>query len=389
MAKHNFTPASAATDPRLATLRGSAPQRSPSVRVLAAYAQHTDCTLATLGFAAGVDLDRLLRGTPYQPALGQSPFAFARGLQFEEQLRRNGYEPIIRLLEAEGGVTLPAPRVVNLRTKEPMAERSNKTLALLAQIIRHDPTAPHLLDGAILRGDIGGVLAHFEADAVAACLGEQFRVAEVKSFPRVDERIDPDKLGSALDQVAVYILLARREIDRLGGDGDRLVSDLALLITPRNVGLTPTLSVQSVGQRVSRVERLLAAVPRAADVAASVPTGLSFGPISDARQPAERRVTLLHDLADRVGTAYRPGCLTTCGNAFFCRERAFQAGSPCLVGSAATRLLPGVDSLGRAAQLSRGATPQPEEAPAAALLDGAGQLYDELTAGSPTQRRRA
>ena len=40
---------------QLAALRGSAPRRSPNVRTLAAYSQHTDCNLATLGFAAGVD----------------------------------------------------------------------------------------------------------------------------------------------------------------------------------------------------------------------------------------------------------------------------------------------------------------------------------------------
>src|SRR4051812_47396544 len=43
-------------------IRGIAPRRSPTVRVLSALAQHTDCNLATLGFLADVDFDRLLTG---------------------------------------------------------------------------------------------------------------------------------------------------------------------------------------------------------------------------------------------------------------------------------------------------------------------------------------
>src|SRR5262249_35002161 len=204
----------------------------------------------------------------------------------------------------------------------------------------------------------GGAAPFCEADAAAAHLAGQARAPEIKSFPKVDGRIDPDKLGAALDQVAIYILLARREVDRLGGDGDRLVSDLALLITPRNVGLTPTLSVPPAGQRLAPPPALLASVPVAAPPAAAAPPrGASFGPVGDASRPAERRLALLHDLADRVGTSYRPACLGSCGNAFFCRERAFRAGSPCLLGPGAVRLLAGVGSLGRAGGLARGAGP--------------------------------
>jgi hypothetical protein len=395
MANKTSTLLAATADPRLEALRGTAPRRSPTVRALAAYAAHSDCALATLGFAAGVDFDRLLRGTPCQPSAGQSPFAFARGLQFEERLRQNDYALLLGLLQARAGAPLPSPRIVNLRTSKGMAERSRKTLELLRQIVRGEPAAPHLIDGAVLRGWVGGVLAYFEADAVAACLGNQLQVAEVKSFPKVDERIDPDKLGAALDQAAVYILLARQEIDRVHGCGAQMVSERALLITPRNVGLTPTLSEQPVVQRIARIEGLLASVPRAADVAAAVPAGLSFEPIGDEKQPARRRLELLSELADRVGTAYKPACLTTCGNAFFCRERAFRAGSPCVVGTGAVRQLPGVDSLARAAQLSAGEAPTAVERPAAELLAGAGALYDAVAAstspGKPedTQRRPA
>jgi hypothetical protein len=373
-------PSATSLSARVQHLRGNAPQRGRSVRVLAAFAGHTDCPLATLGFAAGVNFDQVLGGTRYAPRFGQSPFAFARGHQFEALLRRGGHAAFLGLLEAERGGPLAAPRVVNLRDGTPIEARAARAEELLRRLVRGSADVPHLIDGLVLAATVGGEPAHFEADALATCLGGQAHVAEVKSFPRVDDRIDPDRLAAAVDQAALYIELLRRALDRLGGDGERLVSDRALLVTPRNVGLTPVLSGLDVGRRVGRARTLLASLPSTTEVIASAPAGASFGPIANRGAPEDRRVALLHDLADGVGTAYKPACLADCGNAFFCRERAFRAGSPCVVGPSAVRLLPGVGSLGRAAELTRGAVPEPEEAAAGALLAEAGGLLDALAA---------
>ncbi len=229
---------------------------------------------------------------------------------------------------------------------------------------------------------------HYHALAARAADGE-LRVAEVKSFPKVDDRVDPDQLGSALDQSAVYVLLTCDMVAGLGGDPARLVSDRVMLITPRNVGLTPTLSEQRVTARVTRMRRVLAAIPSAGDVAAAVPAGIAFGPVADSDAEEQSRLDRLHDIADRVGTAYTPGCLSTCGNARFCRDRAVRAGSPCVTGPTAVRLLPEVVTLGRAESLTRGATPTPAETPAAALLERAGRLIDEATPPLAPSRRTA
>lgn len=380
---------------RLERIRGSASHRSPTVRALAAFSQHTDCRLAALGFAAGVDFDRLLTGTDFQAPFGQSPFAFQRGLAFENLLRKDKYAATIELLGSMLALPPSGARIVNLRKGYPkgrdgMKLRAQDTLDLLAAIVRGDPAAPHLIDGAVLTGVVGGLPAYFEADALAACASGIIRAAEVKSFSKVDDRVDPDKLGAALDQVAFYILLAREAILRLGGDPERLVSDLALLITPRNVGLTPTLSEQKVDARVRRARTLLDKVPSAVDVAASVPERLSFGPVADTTYDRRLRLDVLNDIADKVGTAYGPSCLSTCGNARFCRSRAFGKAAPCLMGTSTVRQLPGVDNLRRAEELTHGATPAPAEAPVAALLEEAGRLYDAVAGPqvptTPTKR---
>jgi hypothetical protein len=387
---------SLALERRLEQVRGGSPGRSPNVRVLAGYAQHVGCNLATLSFAAGVDFDRLLAKTRFQVTFGQSPFAIGRGLAFEKLLRADDYAALRALFRGLPGFPSSGARVVNLREGYPkdstaMPRRAADTLKLLRQIVRGEPTAPHLIDGAVLTATIGGRIAYFEADALAAWADALLHAAEVKSFPKVDERVDPDKLAAALDQVAVYILLTRDAVLRLGGDPERLVSDQALLVTPKNVGLTPTLSAQRVTRRIERNRKLLDSIPDPAEVVAGVPGGLSFGPVADTTADERMRLNVLHDLADRVGTCYEPSCLATCGNARFCRDRAFRAALPVLSGTTAVRMLPGVATLGRAEELTRGAAPAAQEAPAAALLERAGRLYDSVsgptaTPEAPTRR---
>ncbi len=383
---------------RLAAVRGPAPRQSPNVRVLAGYAQHIRCNLATLGFAAGVNFDRLLARTRFQVPFGRSPFAIGRGLAFEKLLRVDDYAATRELFRALPGFPVSGARVVNLREGYPrdgtaLARRAADTLNLLDQILRAEPSAPHLIDGAVLSTSIGGRTAYFEADALAAWAANMIRAAEVKSFPKVDERVDPDKLGAALDQVAIYILLTRNAVHSLGSDPERLVSDKALLVTPKNVGMTPTLSEQRVTRRIERHRKLLESIPDPADVVASVPSALSFGPVTDTTADQRVRLDVLTDLADRVGTCYEPNCLSTCGNAKFCRERAFRAGTPTVAGTGAVHLLPEFLTLGRAEELTRGAAPSAAEAPAAAILERAGRLYDEATsspgkATGPTLARR-
>jgi hypothetical protein len=368
----------------LDAIRGNAPRRSPNVRVLAGYAQHMNCGLANLGFAAGVNFDRLLAKTRFQSPFGQSPFAIGRGLAFEKLLRANDYAAIRQLFGALPGFPGSGARIVNLRNGYPkdragMARRSEDTLELLRQIAAGEPTAPHLIDGAVLTATISGRPAYFEADALSARASDLIYAAEVKSFPKVDDRVDPDKLGAALDQVAIYILLTRDAVLRLGGDPEKMVSDLALLVTPKNIGMTPTLSEQRVTRRIERNRKLLASIPDPADVVASLPRRFSFAPVADTKLNERVRLDVLNDIADRVGICYEPSCLADCGNAKFCRERTFRAGTPNVAGTSAVRLLPEIRTLDRAAELSRGTTPATAEAPTAVLLERAGRLYDRAT----------
>jgi len=379
---------------RLAALAGAAPRRSPNVRTLARFAANSKCALASLGFAAQVDFDKLLVKTRFEVPFGQSPFAFRRGNLFEDTLRKDDYLPMRQLLASELGGDPKDAKVINLRlgypkSREGMAQRADATRGIIARILADAADAPNLIDGAVLQRRVGGVLAHFEADAVAAQFGSPILAGEIKSFPTVDGQADPDKVGAAISQVAIYVLLLRELVEELGGDAAR-VSGRALLITPKNTGLQPTLTSKEIGREVDRASRILSDAPRAVDIAAALPTELpSFEVVASAKLSEDQRVDAASQLADAVGTCYGPGCLSSCGMSRLCRERAYASGSPTRIGGSLVRLLPGITSLDRAGQLADGATPSVDEVPVAHELTRAAELLDTITEpGVPNKRKR-
>lgn len=210
-------------------------------------------------------------------------------------------------------------------------------------------------------------------------------VGEIKSFPTVDGRADPEKVGAAISQVAIYILLLRDLVAYVGAKPE-IVSAEALLITPLNTGLRPTMTIKAVGREVDRAQRILTQVPGAAEIADAVPDDVPrFEQIADRAAPEGVRIEDANRLADVVGTTYRPACLSACGLSRLCRDRAHVAGEPARVGGALTRLLPGICSLDRVRELADGKLASPEEQPVAEQLLRAARLRERLAlAGRPT-----
>jgi hypothetical protein len=364
------------------------------VRRLAAFANVHSCPTAAAAFAARVDTNRALAGTVLEMPFGQSPFAIGRGVAFEAFLRRHGHAELRRVLTVGLGVDFSAAAIENLRegyqpNEKGRMMRASVTRSRMLEIVT-SPSEPVVLDGAVLRADVGGLPAFFEADEMAIGVGGVIVVGENKSWPIVDGRpTDEDALGSALDQAATYVLLGRRVLDEAGLDPG-LVSGAAVLVTPRNTGLAPVLHRQDVDGRVRRVERLLHAVPSVTEIAATVPPSVTFDRVADASQPEETRIEAFAEVADTLGNEYEPvSCLSSCGFAWACRRCSFEAAAPSLMGGQVSRALPGVVRLGRVAELSRGAPPSAVEAPVAASIARAGRLLDEALPVAPASQRRS
>lgn len=395
MAKRRSTKITTGAGDALAAVRGQAPRTRPNVRRLAAFANVHSCPTAAVAFAAGVDTNRAFTGSRLEMPFGQSPFAIGRGVAFENLLRQHGHAELRRVLTEGLGIDFALAPVENLREGyQPnhigLKMRASVTKNHMKDIARGLP-GPVILDGAVLQAEIGGLPASFEADEMAIGVEGGILVGENKSWPVVDGRpTDEDALGSALDQAATYALLGRHTLDAAGIDPDRVSGDV-VIVTPRNTGLTPVLHRQNVDSRIRRIECLLAAVPKVSEIASDIPAGLTFDGVADAAADDDQRLEAFSEITDELGNAYEPGsCLTSCGFAWACRECAFGVGHPALAGGVVARALPGVVTLGRVADLGRGAPASAAEAPAAGPIARAGRLYDEaVPVPAPTRRRSA
>jgi hypothetical protein len=376
-------------------VRGAAPTMRPNVRRLAAFATVHSCPTAAVAFAARIDTNRVLADTSVEMPFGQSPFAIGHGVAFENILRRHGHAELRRVLTEGLQTDFTLAAIENLREGYPpnrtgLALRANVTRTRMAEIST-GPAEPVVLDGAVLRADVGGLPAYFEADEMAIGVAGEILVGENKSWPVVDGKpTDEDALGAALDQAATYNLLGRRTLEAAGVD-PACMSDSVVLVTPRNTGLTPSLHRQDVSSRVRRVERLLSAVPDVEDIAASIPASVSFDTAADTTLGESQRLDAFDEVAGDLGRVYEPAaCLSSCGFAWACRRSLFGAADPAVVGGSAARALPGIATLSRVDELGRGAPASPAESAAAAPIARAGRLYDEIMPGAgPAQRRPA
>lgn len=366
---------------QLAKVRGDAPKKEPTIRVLAAATAHNDCTFARLALATRTNLDNLCEDTSFAVDFGQDPQAFQRGQMFEQRvkgLKEKDYAALIQLLREKASFPLTDVQIRDLHigavpNEEGLKQRAAATRQVLKKISQKTSDAPNIIDGAVVTCTIAGRTAYFEADGLAAASNGKIHVVEVKSFPITDGRCDKDKLGAACEQAAWYVLLCRRALVDLNLPEDT-VSDEGFIILPVGVGLTPTMLIQNLSARVRRADRLLASTPTG-DEMLKLAIGLQF-PAMNADSQA--RVDTLEQMMDKVGTHYRPDCLQDCGMARLCRARTQEVGMATLCGSSVVRLLPGVRTLPRAAELATGAKPTPIEVPAAAALARANAVYERV-----------
>jgi hypothetical protein len=363
------------------SLVGGAPMRRPNVRTLATQTTLSKCGLASLGFALGVNLDRVIEDTTLAMPFGQSQFAFARGQQFEKYLLKDSCGHLFKALQDDLGFDPSATTVIDLRAGfapnlSGMIARSDATKGVLSGIVNSRPCAPNLIVGAVFKVTIAGVDAYLEADAVAArdLDGTTIYTGEIKSFPIVDGRIDKEKLGKAADQVAVYQLLMRRVVEEIGGN-PLTVSAEAMIITPTNTGFRPHVSQLSVEARIRRSQEMLAASTPLTDLLLGLPSGVGFGAVADKTAGEAVRLKALDSIAGAVGTRWCSSCLPNCGLARYCRRRTHEADDTALAGETVVRLAPGVRTFRQAIDLAEGARSAPDTATAAAGLRAAYNLY--------------
>ncbi|MFI1095211.1 hypothetical protein [Streptomyces sp. NPDC020917] len=316
---------------RLAVLRGPATAPRPlDARALAALAANPGCRRRALLDAAGVDKGAVAGVLGAPAPFGQSRFAFSRGHAFEARVKADGGTELLRLLGAEGRAHVP-----DLSATGPQSRAARTRLALAEA----PPGAWTLLDHPLLALEVAGSTAYLEPDAVAVAPDGSWTVVEIKSFPILDGAADPQKVGAAARQSAVYVLAldaaleAAPDAGPAAGPGDDPAAareatatgrtrTSVLLVCPRNFSNQPTAEWVDVRKQLAVTRRQLARLTRIEEITAALPDGTTFDLAPDADGTATRPARELAAAVDAVPAAYAPECLSTCELAFHCRTRA-------------------------------------------------------------------
>ena len=354
-----------AAEPALSALRGPFPKRKLHARLIAEALENPGCGRRRVLDAAEVDLDRLgvLMGGP---EAHQSGFALRQGNTFERQVTDNGLAVVIDLVRKHLGFDIPHVRQLDLSVEavklvhgsSENGLRVKLTRAELKRWLTGDPGAYNLLRHAMTSLRIGGTTVYLEQDILAFMVGDQLVVVEIKSFPAIDGRADPEKVGASARQSAVYVISLQETVTSLGFDPMR-VSLRSLLILPMNFSFTASGHVVDLRAAVARLRRQLESTPAIEDILEGLPDDLVLPALPDKNATAEQRrsaVTQAGETLSAIPPRFGEACVN-CPLFTFCRGTERLTGSTAQLGSAVSNACGDVGTVQAALDLARGSRP--------------------------------
>jgi hypothetical protein len=293
------------------------------------------------------------RAEGFEPTMGQSPFAIARGDQFERSLLNNGAG---RLMEAliEAGVLPEAEsgfRDFRIRINGgpvPTLDRAIvETKDLLRRVANGSERSVALVAGATVRIPRGIMLpeAVLILDVLAIRLDRtpvELIVGEIKTYPDRGGHTDSRELAVARAQAGLYLHAIQLVVEDLRiGDSVTVRDDGFLVLTRPGSNWPSVRAFEDLRYQAERARRGFELLEAAA---AGLPPfdRLSDDPIEAVRE-AETQVS--------------ETCLTFCDRAAKCYADALEAGDPVALGDDVPRFLGSIE-LARALQLLNGDRPR-------------------------------
>ncbi len=315
-----------------------------SARSTAALLDNPGCARRAVLDAAGVNTAKLASQLGKPVPFGQSPFAIGQGNNFERRVKRDGYAELSRVL-ADLGFALPEVLgTVQVAGGSNNEARVARTTEVLHSIASGDGDAPNVIDHGMTKLTVGGVAVYLEQDALAFRHGDGLRICEIKGFPIVDGTAEPEKVGAAVRQSAVYLASIQDTLAELGHDPS-VVSPEVVLICPRNYTIRPTAQVVNVERELRALRRQLARRSSIDELVAELDLQIDSG-----ADPQAHGDALVASLPYR----YSPACIGSCDMSRVCRTEAVDAGSPCSLGDEAANLLASVLTIEKARELADG-----------------------------------
>lgn len=319
------------------------------------WAKNPECQANVVSAVHGISMADVAESEGATPTMGQSPFAIARGHNFERALFKD--DAALLREELIGAGVLPPDSIgfrdLRIRRNGGPLENLDAALQATAVLLRDiargrrgdgQPALPTIVAGATVRVP-GGVMlpeAILVLDVLAVLYAGSHPtlvVGEIKTYPDRGGHTDAGELATARAQAGIYVHGLRLVLEELGLDRDLTVSARGFLVLTRPGSNRPSVRAdEDLHYQAERAERGFAQLRK---VAATLP------PLEgDARLAAVREAPV----------AYREVCVTFCDRAPICHTRALSAGDPAALGEDVTRFL-GETRLDRALALIDGAEP--------------------------------
>jgi len=317
------------------------------------WAKNPNCEANTLSAVHGISMAEVAQGEGTLPSMGQSPFAIARGQNFERGLFRNKAEALRKELENAGAlprkstgfrdlrIRLHGGRMKDLDTSRAATE---KLLQELAKVDSSRTKFPSIIASPTLRLPELVMLPEtiLVIDVLTAVFdGERIfiTVGEIKTYPDRAGYTESSDLATARAQAGVYVHGLRTTIASLGLEQRLEVSDLGFLVLSRPGFNQPSVRAgEDLCHQAARAERGFGMLEEAA----------KYLPPPGKDDP--------HESLRNASTEYGQSCLSFCDRAPTCFSQALDRGDPRVLGEDVERFLGGLD-LDRTLELLDGAEP--------------------------------
>lgn len=317
------------------------------------WAQNPLCEANTVSAVHGIKMADVVTREGGQPTMGQSPFALARGLQFERILfRREASTLIEALVKAavlpDGSVGFRDLRLrLNGGRSKTLKEARTSTIDLLRAAVAQPKRAPALVAGAtvVIPGGIMLPEALLVLDVLALRPGAtklELIVGEIKTYPDRAGYTDSRELASARAQAGIYLHGLELVLADLGLRDAFTLSMQGFLVLSRPGSNQPSIrAAEDLQFQAERARRGFELLRKAASVTDPLP--------DPAGESGYQAVV-------NAQSAFDETCLSFCDRASLCRKKALAAGNAAVLGHDIARFLGGIQ-LPRGVALLLGAAP--------------------------------
>lgn len=338
----------------MAPKSGQEPAGGDTRRRFEQWVQNPQCQANTISAVHGIDMRAVARYEGSTPTMGQSPFALARGRQFERILFGRDAAALLAELIKQGVLPAGSSGLADYRLRlnggraRTLEDAQTMTADALRAAAAHPKRAPAVIAGATVTIP-GGVMlpkATLVLDVLAIRPGAgrpELIVGEIKTYPDRAGYTDARELATARAQAGVYVHGLELVLAELGLSDAFSVQREGFLVLSRPGSNQPSVrageDLRFQAERARRGFELLRAAAEAVD------------PLPDPEGESGYRAVVA------ATTEFDETCLSFCDRAAICRQKALEAGNAAVLGHDVARFL-GTTSLPRAVELLEDAKPR-------------------------------